>query len=382
MTPPTRRPTRADVIAAYRSLLDRAPESEDVIVLHLAARSVEEVESTIRRSPEYQKRELEKLPFAYLSAFDAEATILRHENHARGPSPDHLTNYLGVRVSPRFFPGILEARGGQVEGVPIPSNWHADLAEWAAVLRAVELSDDSFVMAELGCGWGCWMNNAGTAAKRLGKAIHVVGIEADASHIAFAEEACRTNGFLPSEVTLHHGVAAASDGIALFPRQQVAGVDWGLEPILDAGDEERAQALATSAWDEVPMVSLDRIVGGRDHLDLLHIDIQGGEHDLIHDCLPFLGERVAYLVIGTHSRPIEGRLMSDLLAAGWRLEIERPAVLALDGVAPLVVIDGVQAWRNPALLPDGQDRRDPGPPGRWRRLRSRLGAKWRDSSSR
>jgi hypothetical protein len=40
-----------------------------------------------------------------------------------------------------------------VEGIPIPANWHADIAEWAAALRAVELAEETFTVVELGCGW-------------------------------------------------------------------------------------------------------------------------------------------------------------------------------------------------------------------------------------
>ena len=63
---------------------------------------------------------------------------------------------------------ILDGRAGEVEDMPIPANWHADIAEWAAALRAVELARGTFSMAELGCGWGCWMNNTGVAARAAG----------------------------------------------------------------------------------------------------------------------------------------------------------------------------------------------------------------------
>ena len=66
-----------------------------------------------------------------------------------------------------------------------------------------------------------------------------------------------------------------------------------------------------------------------------------------------LGARVAYLAICTHSRESEGNLFLHLAAAGWRLEIERPAYLHLEqGNAPVVKIDGAQGWRNMTLLPD------------------------------
>jgi len=84
---------------------------------------------------------------------------------------------------------------------------------------------------------------------------------------------------------------------------------------------------------------------------LLHIDIQGGEADLVHNSLDLINNHVRYMFIGTHSREIEGRLFADLIPAGWYLEIERPAILNLEH-GPKVVIDGVQGWRNRRLLPD------------------------------
>src|SRR3546814_4193882 len=90
----------------------------------------------------------------------------RHAGHDRQPSPDHLTNFLGVKIAPRFFPGILDGKAGVVEPIPIPANWHADIAEWAAALRSVDLAVGTFRALELGCGWGCWLNNAGAAARR------------------------------------------------------------------------------------------------------------------------------------------------------------------------------------------------------------------------
>jgi hypothetical protein len=65
--------------------------------------------------------------------------------------------------------------------------------------------------------------------------------------------------------------------------------------------------------------------------------------------LSTLNSKVAYIVVGTHSRQIEGRIMDTLLATGWILEIERPAILSLAG-APVVTVDGVQGWRNPRLF--------------------------------
>jgi FkbM family methyltransferase len=292
-------------------------------------------------------------PFHHYNArFDALETIEAHARSDLVPHPAYLTNFLGVRIDPKFLPQILHGREGEVEPIPIPANWHADIAEWAAALRAVDLAKSRFTMAELGCGWGCWMNNTGAAARARGLEVQLAGVEADQGHIAFAREACSINGFSPEQVALHHGIAGASSGWALFPRQEVAGEEWGLEPTFEASPEGRREAVASGNFDELPVIALADVIGENAKLDLLHIDIQGGEADLIESARSVLDERVAYLLVGTHSRQIEGRLFSTLLGSSWQLEIERPAILALNDSGPSTLVDGVQGWRNLEIAPN------------------------------
>jgi len=290
--------------------------------------------------------------FHYNSSFDAVGVMRVHAVTNLEPNPKYLTNFLGVLIDPKFFPDILAGKEGQLEPIPIPANWHADIAEWAAALRAVDLSGQSFTVVELGCGWGCWLNNTGVAARRLSKKTHLIGIEGDRGHVRFAREASATNGFSESEVTLYHGIAAAKDGVALFPRQAKSGVQWGLEPVFGASMVERAKAKLGGTHEELPMISLEKAFSVHPRVDLLHIDIQGGEADLVRDSLVILNKKVAYMTIGTHSREIEGRIFEVLRAAGWLLEIERPAILSITNGVPQVQVDGVQGWRNPALLAD------------------------------
>ena len=291
-------------------------------------------------------------PFHHFHAtFDAEEVVRRHAVQGLRPDARHLTNFLGVLIHPSFFPQILADRAGQVEPVPIPANWHADMAEWAAALRAVDLARDSFTVLELGCGWGCWMNNTGAAARRRGLAVRLLGVEGDRGHIGFAEEACATNGFAPSQVTLRHGIATAGSGVALFPRQSESSGSWALAPVFGATEAQRRQAAEAGTHDELPMVALEELLAPHPRIDLLHMDIQGGETEILRQCGPLLAEKVAYLVVGTHSRQIEGQIFEMLLAAGWKLEMERPAILRLEEQGPFVTVDGVQGWRNLALNP-------------------------------
>jgi hypothetical protein len=288
--------------------------------------------------------------FHYNASFDPIEVIRRHAASGLQARQGYVTNFLGVVIDPKVFPSFLTGLAGQIEQIPIPGNWHSDIAEWGAALRAVDLARNTFTMIELGCGWGCWMNSTGSAARHQGLDVHLIGVEGDQGHLAFARETCDINGFQGPSVTLIHGIAAGQPGTALFPRQDVPGTDWGLQPVLNPRAGERRKALESGKYEELPMVALAEVVAPYSRIDLLQIDIQGGEADLVSACLPTLADRVAYMVIGTHSRQIEGRLCEALLQAGWRLEMERPALLKL-GMVPVVTVDGVQGWRNPKLLP-------------------------------
>ena len=255
--------------------------------------------------------------FHYYASFDALGVMQRHAVPDLQPIPDYLRNFLGVLIDPRILPAVLEPLSGQVEAIPIPANWHADIAEWAAALRAVDLARDRFTVIELGCGWGCWMNNTGVAARRAGLEVLLAGIEGDPGHLDLARDICAVNGFDLAQVTLHHGIAAGRSGTALFPRQEPAGGGWGSEPILSASDEECRAALGTGSHVALPMIPLAELAAPFARVDLLHVDIQGGEATLVSECLQTLNEKVAYLVVGTHSRQIEGSLFGTLLRSGW-----------------------------------------------------------------
>lgn len=289
--------------------------------------------------------------FHYNAVFDPLEVMRRHAVLDLVPRPGYLTNFLGVAIDPKFFPSVLDGKAGQVEGMPIPSNWHADIAEWGAALRAVDLARGTFTVVELGCGWGCWLNNTGVAARRAGLDVRLIGVEGDKGHLGFAHETCAANGFEPSQVELRNAVAASTPGVALFPKQEKVGTAWGLEPVFGATEAQRQEAVRSGDYDELPMVAMEDLAGNHARIDLLHVDIQGGEADLVAGDLDLLRAKVAYLLVGTHSRQIEGRLFDMLLGTGWRLEIERPAILSLSDSAVIVSVDGVQGWRNPNLLP-------------------------------
>lgn len=259
-----------------------------------------------------------------------------------------LTNFLGVKIPPADFAGILDSREGEVEGVPIPANWHADIAEWAAALRAVDEATGTFRIIELGCGWGCWLNNMGAAARSRGLALDLIGIEGDEGHVASARRILAANGFAELDYRVVHGIAAPKPGKALFPVVANPGATWGSAPRFDASEAEIAEATASGGYALLDAMTLDELAKGQP-VDLLHVDIQGGETAFLADNFHDIKRLVRRVVFGTHSRSIEGDIMRMMLDDGWRLEMERPAILGIADGVPHVVVDGVQAYGNPRL---------------------------------
>jgi hypothetical protein len=343
-----------DVREAFKGVLDRDPESMDVVRHFQTFASLEELIRALLGSEEFKQKHVGHPLFHNTAVFDARALVEACVAPGLKADPAFVTNAFGVKINPKFMPHILDALKGQVERPPVPANWHADVAEFAAAFRAVELARTRFTVAELGCGWGCWLNITGVVARRKGLAVRLIGIEGDPGHIAFMRECCADNGFSADQIMAHHGVAAATKGVALFPRQQTPGVNWGLEPIFGATPGQISDGVASGKYEKLEMIPLEEIIPADGPLDLLHIDIQGGEADLIEQSLPVLARHVAYVVIGTHSRLIEGRIVEAMRGAGWRLEVERPAINMVTG-SPAAIsdvgIDGVQGWRNPWLRP-------------------------------
>ncbi len=346
--------TPEEVAGVYQVMLARQPEDDAVIERHIGGTtSVLELVRGIGSSAEFIRRTgidvATSSPYLFPNAsVDVRGTITMHAHPDPQPREGYLVNFLGVAVPVRTM-AHLRGRSGELDPVPIPANYHADMSEWAAALRPVGLAEGTFTMVELGCGWGCWMNNTGVAAKARGLAVHLVGVEGDEKHLDLARETLAVNGIGPGEYELMRGVAAASAGEALFPKQAEGSDAWGLEPVFNASAADIAAAGESGQFELLRMIPLAETLVSHARVDLLHMDIQGGEADLVANTIALLTGRVAYLVVGTHSRAIEGRLFETLLAAGWLLEIERPAIFAVVDGKPHTTVDGVQGWRNPRL---------------------------------
>jgi len=347
---PAKTVNKQDVIKAFEVILGRKPESPQAIAHHLGAVSHVDLVAGILASAEANARIsfLRQSPFFhYNTSVDVRGIIENNIDHERKPREGHNVNFLGVAVPIEVF-DFLADTGGTLDEVPLPSNYHADMAEWAAAIRPIDLANKRFTMIELGSGWGCWMVNTGVVAKKRGLSVDLVGVEGDPKHVSLCHKTMASNGILPSEYSIVRGVASAASGVALFPKRQPDESNWGFEPIFNATESMEQELVSSGAYEALEMIPLHEVIGDRTLVDLLHLDIQGGEVDVIRGTLDILKEKVGYILIGTHSRVIEGELIGILQSEGWVLEIERPAIflVSTDGTLQTAV-DGVQGWRNP-----------------------------------
>lgn len=284
--------------------------------------------------------------YHYYCEFDAPGLIETYCRPGRAEEPGMVVNFLGVRIPTKVCPEILEPLAGHLEPPPDPGNWHADIAEWAAALLSVDRASECYRIVELGAGWGCWLVNMGAAARSRGLPVDLIGIEGDRGHIANAAEVLALNGFAAGEFSLHHGVAGPRAGQAIFPDAGAGAAGWGGQAVFYPDAETRARAEADPTVQVLECKPLAALSRGQ-RIDLVHVDIQGAEVDFVTGNLDEMQQFVRRILIGTHSRSIEGRLFDILVEAGWIMEMERPAIAPLHAGRPRLAIDGVQLWRNP-----------------------------------
>lgn len=239
--------------------------------------------------------------------------------------------------------------------VPIPNDgYHAEAPEYVAVADAVARAGSQFAIAEVGAGWGPWLGLGGVLARNKGiREINLIGVEALPARFELLRDHMRVNGLVEGDADqstprvtcrLFNGAIAPERGELWFPDVPVA--DMGPAASDTGGDRDyrgtRVKNLRVRAY------ALDEVVGDTT-LDLLHIDIQGSELALVEGTLDFLADRVRAIMIGTHSRVIEGALISLLYANGWHLDLEKPCRVAWQqrpvSQEAMTQVDGCQYWR-------------------------------------
>jgi FkbM family methyltransferase len=246
--------------------------------------------------------------------------------------------------------------------VPFPDNGqYGEAIEYLGTLRAIQAAGNTAVVYELGAGFAPWLVVANTFAKSRKEInrIKLVAVEADPQRIRLAHNHFQDNGIpLPGEqdskietLIINAGVSD-STGELIFTAQDLH--DWGGTIRSDSSADYRGLT-DISQMVSVPTYTIEDLLASDSRVDLMHIDIQGWESRSIASSIQALNAKVAALVIGTHSRVIEGELISILRKNNWILIYEKPCKFRPDCPLPDLVgatyLDGTQFWINTALWP-------------------------------
>lgn len=277
---------------------------------------------------------------------------------------DMVTDYTGCRISPSHFPSIA-TQCGKVLPLPVPDDGilhhaleYVGLGLALRLAKAEKHANESFVMAEIGAGNGIWSSRTALCALAAGyKKVKVICVEADKAKFDSIKEHFEFNGLWDRDDVEVQRVnePITSDGRDVyFPRQEFAS-DYGVACADDQDQPEyRGFALEMEQRKSIPLAEL---LSGGEIFDFVNIDIQGAELDVVTNSVSVLAEKVRVMVIGTHSRFIEGSLLDALLFNGFALHAEKPCIFRYDGTAASLcgrtIQDGEQIWVNPRLVRNG-----------------------------
>lgn len=274
--------------------------------------------------------------------------------------PDFIVDFLGVRTRSTSLANCQREFSGKLLGIPVPGDYHAEAIEYIGLLKSVLAAKNQYYVMELGAGWGPWLINGAAAARHLGiKNIKMLGVETDSGHVESMKQHFLDNGFNPSEHELIKAAVGAQKGKAIFPKIADSANQWGARPAkltndkIDSSDSNYLGALLNLEHEEVDVVPINELLEKHHIWDLVHIDVQGWEAQLCSVAMQNLNNRARYVIIGTHSRKLDGEILGLFHSAGWILENEKPTKFqyrhGTNELEGMTLADGTQVWRNPKL---------------------------------
>lgn len=336
------------IIWSYRILLGREPENDAVVRAHATKDfSLNKLRNTLIGSKEFQAL---ATPKSSISLEESEMRRLKAEFAVNLPKScdGFFVDFLGVRTRCNYLPvsyaefsGAVEQADG-VNAVPLH-----EAAEIVALLTSVKEATQVLTILELGAGWGPWLVAGAVAARQRCLEARLIGVEGDKAHISFMRTHMEDNGLDPDDHRLIWAVVGAEDGTAHFPILPDPSADWGAKADF-LGDRDRLSARASS-YVEVQSISIRSLVKELDKVDIAHCDIQGAEADALENSIDAVNKRIRRLVIGTHGRSIEERLITLLSKHSWILEYEKACTFQQTDTQMVLLNDGVQVWRNVAI---------------------------------
>ncbi|HEX5213175.1 MAG TPA: hypothetical protein VFW22_15730, partial [Pseudolabrys sp.] len=159
-----------------------AAKSRNLDAARLGIMATDEYRDKLGRS---QQSELESLAgYNGYSSSDL-ALLTAFQNPMAQPEPGFVVDFLGSRMRTSSLWTSARDLDGQVLGIPVPGDYHAETIEWIGLLKSVRSAKSRYVAMELGAGLGPWIV-AGAAAARSKQItdIRLCAVEADPQHFA------------------------------------------------------------------------------------------------------------------------------------------------------------------------------------------------------
>lgn len=241
--------------------------------------------------------------------------------------------------------------------LPVPDDgFHAEALEYIAVCDSVHRANSNYCIAEIGAGWGPWISLGGVLARSSGiKNINIVGVEAHPGRFDLMKKQLSANQLYPVDAQnitdfngvkckLIQGAASTEHKTLWFPNVDVKDMGAAASDVNISYDYRGLNA------DNFPVVgfTLKEIIGDLT-IDLLHINIQGAEFDVVNSGIDYISAHVKSMMIATHSRVIEGKLIDLLYGNRYHLHREKPCRVEWQespaSLEAMTQVDGCQYWR-------------------------------------
>lgn len=278
---------------------------------------------------------------------DKFSLVAKYEDKQRVSNVGYATDYLGCKTDITNH-SQLKNHSGFVGSFPFPFDgvFH-EFIEYVGCCYSIDNSSDEFTVVELGAGTGIWSVRASLLAKRKGCKVNALCVEADKNKIEWIKNNFRVNNLDVNLEVIDKAVTINGKDVQ-FPKIQDSSWDYGAKIGDNKGKKDyRGFELE---FERIKSIKFKDILNKYNSIDLLHIDVQGVEFDLVSDQINLMSKKVRNVVIGTHSRKIEGDLFKLFYENKWELLDEQSCHFKYNLETPtlegMVVTDGTQIWIN------------------------------------
>jgi FkbM family methyltransferase len=230
------------------------------------------------------------------------------------------SNVDRISVSPALLSDMKIASPGLPKGTllspPRMCDGDQTFFEHWSVLTAVQEARHSFVMAELGAGWGRFAAISAAAARMRNLPFQLIMVEANDVHYQFLLNTMSLNNIPPSQFLAVHGAVTTDDTTVTFRRSN-PDMQYGARVIDMSSNGNSRFGFSVLGY------SLETLFSPYFFIDFVHFDIEGSEHGVIPQSAHVLTTRVKRIYVECHGAQIFENLLFFIEdSMQWEIEYE------------------------------------------------------------